>query len=679
MDQRLTALSGLQRSLTRDRERHHAFSLLRTAAVGLLVVGIVASAGAGAASLAQPLPQGHPTPIDTPRLAGPSDPDELETFIDGVMDAHLQAHNVPGAVVTVVVDGERFFTKGYGYGDLEGRTSVDAERTLFRPGSISKLFTWTAVMQLVEKGTLSPNVDVNEYLDFAIPDTFPEPITLEHLMTHTPGFEDVGAGLFFLDEEKLISLEDYVKGYCPARVFPPGEVAAYSNYATALAGYIVQRVSGTPFEAYVEERIFAPLGMERSTFRQPLPAELAEDMAHGYGFSQGAFVAGEFELISGSPAGALSAAGADLAPFMIAHLKGGAFGSRRILEATTIEQMHASQYLPDPRTYGFGYGFFRNRMNDRLIVSHEGDTMLFHSGCYLLPEEGDGLFVSYNSAGGCQARVELLESFLDRYYPAPPPEPVTPPADFSSRLDAYTGQYHPARHNFTTAEKILLLFQPVTISEGPEGNLTVNLFGTPDQYVEVEPGLLREVQGEDRVVVDFDDQGRVTRAIPASVIPYTLFRAPWYATMTFALVLLISGLVLYLFTLAGWAVAFFTTRAHDKDALPPLLARVARWTAAAFVLVSLAFAIGLMAIMGNVNPAYGVPDVFFGEAEGLGTVTALTYAVAALGAGMVGMSVLAWVRRYWGWFGRIWYTLLALVATGWVWLLADWNLLGPGF
>ena len=149
--------------------------------------------------------------------------------------------------------------------------------------------------------------------------------------------------------------------------------------------------------------------------------------------------------------------------------------------------------------------------------------------------------------------------------------------------------------------------------------------------------------------------------------------------MTFTLVLLIGGLVLYLFTLAGWAVAFFTTRAHDRDALPPLLARVARWVVTAFVLVTVVFFISFLSIMGNVDPACGVPDVFFGEAQGLSLVTALTYVVAALGAGMVGMSVLAWVRRYWGWFSRAWYTFLTLVAMGWVWLLAYWNLLGPGF
>ena len=631
------------------------------------------------ASLTQPLPQGLASEPQAPSGAGPTDPDEMEAFIDGMMDAHLRAHKVPGAVVTVVMDGELFFAKGYGYADLEARTHVDAERTLFRPGSVSKLFTWTAVMQLVEDGFLSLDADVNEYLDFEIPDTFPEPITLEHLMTHTPGFEDMGEGLFFLNVEKLVSLEEYVKEYRPARVYQPGEVAAYSNYGTALAGYIVQRVSSMPFETYVEEQIFAPLGMEQSTFRQPLPGELADDMSRGYGFSQGAFVPGEFELISGSPAGALSAPGADMAAFMIAHLQGGAYGTERILEAATVERMQAAHYVPDPRTYGFGLGFFRNRMNGRLIVSHEGDTILFHSGCYLLPEEGDGVFVSYNSAGGSQARVELIEAFMDRYYPAPAPQRVTPPDDFSSRVDAYTGQYHPARHNFTTAEKILLLFQPVTISEGPEGNLAVNVFGTPDEYVEIEPGLLRETRGEDRVVVSFDDRGRVTRVIPASIIPYTLFKAPWYATLTFTLVLLAGGLVLFLFTLGGWAVAFFTTRAHHKDALRPRLARAARWVVTAFVLVSLVFFIGLMAVMGNVDPAYGVPDVFFGEVERLGFVTALTYVVAALAAGMVGMAVLAWVLRFWGWLGRIWYTVLTLVAAGWVWMLAYWNLLGPGF
>ncbi|MBL8055218.1 MAG: serine hydrolase, partial [Anaerolineales bacterium] len=270
--------------------------------------------------------------------AGPSDPAEVEAFLDGLLRAEMDEHHVPGAVVVVVRAGAVLSAKGYGYADVEARTPVDPARTLFRPGSVSKLFTWTAVMQLVEQGRLDLDADVNAYLDFAIPATYAEPITLKHLLTHTAGFEDKGDGLFKLKPDEIPTLDAYLKANLPARVFPPGQIGAYSNYGTALAGYIVERVSGQPFAEYVEQHIFAPLGMAQATFRQPLPATLAPDMAGGYNYVDGGYVRGGFEYVTGYPAGALSAAGLDLAKFMIAHLQDGQLGEARLLEAETARQ-----------------------------------------------------------------------------------------------------------------------------------------------------------------------------------------------------------------------------------------------------------------------------------------------------------------------------------------------------
>ncbi|HSK84909.1 MAG TPA: serine hydrolase domain-containing protein, partial [Rubrobacter sp.] len=126
-----------------------------------------------------------------------ADPVELETFLDGVMSTQLETHHIPGATVAVVKDGEPFFAKGYGFADVERREPVVADETLFRIGSVAKLFTVTAVMQLAEEGQLDLDADVNTYLeDFQIPDTYSEPVSLEHLLTHTAGFEERIVGLF---------------------------------------------------------------------------------------------------------------------------------------------------------------------------------------------------------------------------------------------------------------------------------------------------------------------------------------------------------------------------------------------------------------------------------------------------------------------------------------------------
>ncbi len=349
--------------------------------------------------------------------AGPTDAAELGAFLDGAISVEMAQKHIQGAVVSVVKDGSLMFTQGYGYTDLGQQQAVDPEHTLFRPGSISKLFVWTAVMQLVEQGKLSLDADVNQYLDFTIPATFPQAITLTHIMTHTTGFEDVGADLFKLDPAEIHPLGEYLKTHLPMRVYPPGEIGGYSNYATAMAGYIVERVSGVPFEQYVEEHIFAPLGMQHSTFRQPLPAGLAADMSGGFNYASGGYLAGEFEYVQAYPAGSLSTTAVDMTRFMIAHLQNGEFDGARILQEDTAKLMHEHLFSHDPRMPGMAHGFFENVINGQRVISHGGDTILFHSGLYLLVDQNVGLFISTNSTGGSGAADAVFRAFMDYYYP----------------------------------------------------------------------------------------------------------------------------------------------------------------------------------------------------------------------------------------------------------------------
>src|SRR4030095_12265782 len=171
-----------------------------------------------------------------------------------------------------------FFAKGYGWADVDKRIPVNPETTMFRIGSVSKLFTWTSVMQLVEQGKLDLNTDINRYLDFQIPATYPEPITLAHVMTHTPGFEEDSRDLCTTDSAHITPMGKWLPTHMPKRVRPPGTFSSYSNWATATAGYIVERASGKSWDEYIEANILGPLGMEHTTGRQPLPAKFAADM-----------------------------------------------------------------------------------------------------------------------------------------------------------------------------------------------------------------------------------------------------------------------------------------------------------------------------------------------------------------------------------------------------------------
>ncbi|WBY08783.1 serine hydrolase [Sphingomonas sp. 7/4-4] len=292
------------------------------------------------------------TPVaQTPPPAAPTTPTGLATltkadadaWLDGFMPYALARGDVAGAVVVVVKDGQVVTQRGFGYSDVAKRAPVDPATTLFRPGSTSKLYTWTAVMQQVEAGKLDLDADVNRYLDFKIPPYQGKPITLRNIMTHTAGFEEIIKGLLTFDKP-VPSLGDVLKHRIPERIYAPGTTPAYSNYATALAGYIVERVSGMPFDDYIERNIFGRLGMQYASFRQPLPARLKPYMSQGYELGSGP--AKGYELIGMAPAGASAISGGDMAKFMIAHLANGG----PLLKPETAKLMHAPRPARSPRS-----------------------------------------------------------------------------------------------------------------------------------------------------------------------------------------------------------------------------------------------------------------------------------------------------------------------------------------
>src|SRR5438270_4189373 len=231
--------------------------------LAVMLLMMTASAWAQKPQVPNPLvPKAKKPPVEAEQPPIPTTHEltaaDVEAFLAGVMPLQLAREDIAGAVIMIVKDGKVLFKQGYGYADVEKKVAVSPDNTLFRPGSMSKLFTWTAVMQQVEQGKLDLDRDVNDYLDFKIPATYPKPITLRNCMTHTPGFEETIQELFVRDAKDLRPIDYYLKHHLPQRIFPPGTTPAYSNYATAMAGYIVQRVSGQPFDDYIEDHILKP-------------------------------------------------------------------------------------------------------------------------------------------------------------------------------------------------------------------------------------------------------------------------------------------------------------------------------------------------------------------------------------------------------------------------------------
>ncbi len=612
-------------------------------------------------------------PSNTPVIERAS----LEAFIDGLISAELKAGNIAGVTFSFVKDGEILLAKGYGFADVKNRKPVEPDKTLFRPGSVSKLITWTALMQLVEQGKISLNDDVNKYLaKFKFPDTYPEPITVANLMSHTPGFEEVIGSMLARRPQDLISLEDYLARNMPWRAFPPGKITAYSNYGTALAGYLVEIVSGEKFEDYVEKYIFDPLGMTMSTFREPLPENLSPFMSKGYTFKRGVFVEHDFELFNGLyPAGSMSSTAIDMAKFMIAHLQNGHLGEKRILQEETARLMHSRLFSAHPRLDGNAHGFWEKTWNGLRMIEHGGDTIYFHSQLVLFPEYNMGYFVSMNTGGAkSDLRKHLLESFLERYFPKPiSPEPE-PLSDFQQRAKELVGSYFFSRAVFTKFYKALSIFSQVSVSVLPQNRLYVAFpagLGSR-QWIEIEPYLFKEVDGSGRLLFGKDERGQV-RYLYFNEYPFMIgIKARWYEKKNFVFFIVIICTLLLLSFLI-WPISAFLRRICRRPRLEIKRKPAARWALGIAAVLQLIFLLALFSLISNeASLMYGVTPAFK-VLFALPIISILFLFIAFI------FCFGLWWRRYYTGCGRWHYSLILIAGIIMLWVFSTWNLLGWKF
>jgi CubicO group peptidase (beta-lactamase class C family) len=540
-------------------------------------------------------------------LAAPETPHEMSAedvsaFLDGILPLQLEREDIAGAVVVVVRDGTVLFAKGYGYADAAKRVSVSPENTLFRPGSISKLFTWTSVMQLVEQRKLDLDRDVNDYIDFKIPATFSKPITLRNIMTHTAGFEETAKDLFTETPANIIPLGEYLRNHIPDRIFPPGTVPAYSNYATSLAGYIVSRVSRKPFEQYVEDSIFQPLGMTHSSFKQPLPETIRPLMSKGY--KLGSDDPKPFEIVIPYPAGSLSTSGTDMARFMIAHLQDGRYEGVQILRSETAQLMHSRQLSWADELPGMALGFYEESRNGLRIIGHAGDTICFHSDLHLIPEKNMGFYISYNSAGKGEIspRSAVWEKFLNRYFPYEiPNEKVSNPVQHAKEL---SGHYLTSRRMEGGILHVLSLLEEMTVSPQKDGTLEIdafkNLNGKPKRWQEIKPFVFREVKGQDLIVFKHPDGSSTPRLITRFPV-FVFDKVSWSKNSNFLLILFVSSVAILLLNLILWPVAAWIRRHYGITLGLSLSEKRWRTIVRLICAVNLLFVIGFVVILAQAD------------------------------------------------------------------------------
>jgi len=638
--------------------------------------------------------QSNPAPGETVALQssqnpGPQDPVELEAFLDELFGDEMEELHIAGAAVSVVKDGELLFAKGYGYADIENKIPVDPDRTLFRIGSVGKIFTWTAVMQLVEQGKLDLDADVNTYLDFQIPDTYPQPITLKHLITHTSGFEDMGIDSVVSDESALEPAREWLVSHIAARVSPPGESAGYSNFNAILAGYIVARVSGEPYDQYLKDHILDPLGMAHSTSQSPIPPELRADASLGYTYANGTYqVFPDYIAQPGSlPSGAHQASATDMARFMIAQLQGGrysdeAIAEARILKESTSRQMLSTLYTPDPRLLGTAYGIFDWSDNGQRTLGHTGYCPPMNSVLLLLPDQNLGVFVTYNSAGARDLTTQhygFQRAFFDHYFSAPDVAPIQPPVDFAERAARFVGSYRFSSNPTTTLFKIIELFgqQTLGISDPGDGTLLFSYPGIELRFVEVEPLYFRQADGPFSIIFREDDRGRITHTLIDLIPEYAATRMNWYETGAFNMPLLLSCALIFLSVIPVASVRALRNRRRSADMEPATRgARIAHVIILAIGILNLLFLAGV-----GTTFQFGMfPWSMVSELHGLSWIGVMVLGLGVLAAlltsGALVCTVLAWKDGYWGIAYRLYYSLVTAAAVAFVWFLNYWNLLG---
>lgn len=641
---------------------------------------------------------------------------KLRAFFDEKINEQLDEHDIAGATVSVVAGGETVFASGYGYSDVQNEEPVSAEETVFRVGSVSKAVTGTAVMTAVEDGDVDLNTDVNEYLgEDLIPDTYDEPVTLERLGTHTAGFETTVTGLFRRERENVGALREAVQDP-PQRVRPPGSLASYSNYGVGLAGHVLSEATGTGFAEYVEQNVFEPLGMEKSTFRQP-PPEMEGSVSNGYvyDYREGGFQEEGFEYIPLRPAGSMSATATDMARFMVAHLNGGELDGSRVLEQDTSEGMRGARFRNHPELNGVGYGFYEMTRGDTRIVAHGGDTILFHSMMALFTDDDVGVFVSYNNSGSAQAREDLMDEFVDEFFPPEQPEGEGIDPERPERAEDLEGWYRTTRITETTYEKIIGAPSTVEVRFEDDGTMVTSRFllGEEDRWVETEPLVFRKENGNEHLAFRERD-GEITHMFMDSSPVAGMESLSSTEEPVTQLTALGASTAMILSGIAGWSAASLwrrlrsrmepyteaagepsgadkgegkrTADVHPADAEDTDMdggydtedtegkdhKRVARWAAGAAggSLVGSVFAFALVFVIEPSSIIYGMPSwftaVFVLSGLGLfGTVSA------------AGFAVLAWREGYWSLLHRVHYTILVLSELVFLWLLGYWNLL-PG-
>ncbi len=620
--------------------------------------------------------------------SSPLDSASLVHVLDSLIVPGLEDYHIPGMVIAIVHDSDLVLAKGYGYADVEHKIPFDPDSTVIRIASVSKLFTGTAVLQLVDRGMLDMHQDINTYLRRFKVETWPgKPITLHHLLTHTAGFDDRNIGKSAWTQESQIPLGDFLATRLPRRIYPPGEVYTYSNFSNALAGFVVEQVAHEDYATYVRLNILEPLGMARSDYR--LRSDLQPLLAQCYSHDGTGYLRNPFDFINDYPGGQMLSTGKDMAKFMIAHLQLGRLAGKRILSEEGAAAMHAIQFTHRrelERAVGYSFGILPARAQTALV--HDGGYTGVGSRLCLCPESRIGFFMACNIMDGTLID-EVSRALLELLIPNAPPDttgyPLTALPQYDREIAEFAGTYRFSRYAHNSIEKTGVLIgmtgPEMNIGRNEEGMILMDTFyGKPRRMIQIQPCLFQSI--DDRYFCAFrrDSSGTITHLFTSGTTAFE--KISWYETMLFQRSLLGVCLLNFLFV----SIALPIIQKLRKRRRPSGLGvNPVRWFSQKAASAFLLYFLGLGVVMGLVIPR---EELAVGFAHGMHWTAYLVQTIALLGimllAGLLG-------SLFWRTVGRpdasagervqsgVLDLMTAVVGVAFVWFLWYWNLIGYQF
>jgi CubicO group peptidase (beta-lactamase class C family) len=600
-----------------------------------------------------------------------ANPAAVNSFFDTFFAQEMARWHVPGAALVLVKDGKVIFSKGYGYANLGKQTPVIPGETVFRVGSVSKVFTATAAMQLIEGGKLDLHANVNQYLtNFKVKDPFPRPVTLAELLTHSAGLDASVIGIAARRPSQVVPLGTFLARKMPPVMMSPGKVYSYSSFGFALEGYLVQKISGEPFDTYIDKHILQPLDMRKSGFH--LTQGQAAHLATGYEYHRGRYNPQPIDYFNIAPAVGLYSTATDMAHFLIAQMEDGEYGGTRILSAESVREMHRRQFTEDPRLAGRTFGFYERFVNGHRAIGHGGNIRGFASLLMLVPKEHVGFFLAFNRD---ESRFEddLIRSLFDRFYPANSTDAQLKLLRLSTAdLKRFTGSYRSNPYSRRTFEKLITLYWQFRVTANSDGSLEFQYphnFKPSERWTPLAPNYFLCSGGQGHAVFDLDRGGSVTHLFTDRD---SYEKVPWYGTAAVQVALVKALMLILLSGFVWWPLCALVRRWRKGPSVQRGALRWARPCAAVLGALNVFFIVEMLHLLARIDGwdfVYGVPPA-------IKALLWIPIVTTLLAAAVVCFAVWAWKKRSWSVWGRLHYSVVTATALAFIWFFVYWNLLG---